>query len=84
MENVHLINEGHDYGPSKRAAMYRFMAKHLSLNLKAVESQDGNIDESETTVDEGSLRVFTLEHPRSDYALTNSSAVAEALVRAKK
>jgi hypothetical protein len=29
--NVHLPMEGHDYGPSKRSAMYQFMADHLGL-----------------------------------------------------
>ena len=31
VENVHLATEGHDYGVSKRLAMYDFMAKHLGL-----------------------------------------------------
>ena len=35
--NVHLADEGHDYGPSKRAAMYRFVADKLGLNLAAVQ-----------------------------------------------
>jgi len=35
--NAHLATEGHDYGPSKRAAMYRFVAEHLKLNLAAVQ-----------------------------------------------
>ncbi len=29
VENVHLPLEGHDYGPSKRRAMYAFLARHL-------------------------------------------------------
>ena len=31
VENVHLASEGHDYGVSKRMAMYDFMARHLGL-----------------------------------------------------
>lgn len=83
VENVHLPEEGHDYGPSKRDAMYRFMAKHLGLNLKAVLTSDGKIDESDTAIDPKSLRVFTDDHPRPSYALKDSAEVAAALERAK-
>ena len=31
VENVHLANEKHDYGPSKRALAYRFFVKNLGL-----------------------------------------------------
>jgi hypothetical protein len=31
--NLHLPHERHDYGPSKRAAMYRFVAERFGLNL---------------------------------------------------
>jgi len=45
VENVHLADEGHDYGLSKRTAMYRFMARHLGLSLDRVTGADGEIDE---------------------------------------
>ena len=32
VENVHLANEKHDYGYSKRIAAYAFFTKHLKLN----------------------------------------------------
>ncbi|MCX6334602.1 MAG: acetylxylan esterase [Bacteroidia bacterium] len=51
VENVHLANEGHDYGVSKRMAMYDFMARHLGLNIRAVEDKTGKIDESKVTVE---------------------------------
>lgn len=51
VENVHLANEGHDYGLSKRVAMYDFMARHLGLNINAVKDKTGKIDESEVTVE---------------------------------
>ncbi|HEX3133043.1 MAG TPA: acetylxylan esterase, partial [Planctomycetota bacterium] len=44
--NVHLADEGHDYGPSKRQAMYAFVAKHLHLDLSAVMGADGRVDET--------------------------------------
>jgi uncharacterized protein len=45
VENVHLPDEGHDYGPSKRAAAVRFLAKHLGLDLAKVTTADGLLDE---------------------------------------
>jgi hypothetical protein len=84
VENAHLPDEGHDYGPSKREAMYRFMAKHLQLNLKAAETADGKIDESDTTLDPAALAVFTPEHPRPAYALKDGTEVLKALKSAQK
>lgn len=83
VENAHFADEGHDYGPSKRRSMYQFMAKHLGLNLKAATTADGQLDESETTVDELSLHVFTEDHPRPAYALKNGTEAAQALESAK-
>ena len=52
VENVHLANEVHDYGISKRLAMYDFMAKHLGLNLEAVkDKKTGKIDESKVIIE---------------------------------
>lgn len=51
VENAHFENEGHDYGISKRMAMYPFMAKYLKLNLDKVKNSDGEIDESKCTVE---------------------------------
>jgi hypothetical protein len=83
VENVHLAEEGHDYGPSKREAMYRFMAKQLGLNLKAITGPDGKIDESDTTVDEKALMVFTEERPRPASSLMDAAAVLKALEAGK-
>jgi uncharacterized protein len=83
VENVHLPEEGHDYGPSKRDAMYRFMAKHLGLNLKAVMA-DGKIDEADMSLDPKSLHVFNEDHPRPEYALKDGTEVAAALEAARK
>jgi hypothetical protein len=64
--------------------MCRFMAKHLNLNLKAVEDADGRIDESDTTVDPAELAVFTPEHPRPSYALKDGNEILAALKAAQK
>ena len=44
LENAHFPTEGHDYGLSKREAMYKFIVKHFGLNEKM-------IDESKVTLE---------------------------------
>lgn len=59
VENVHLPNDKHDFGITKRDPLYRFMAKHLKLNLSAVTDKDGNIDETGITIEpEKNMYVF--------------------------
>ena len=50
VENAHFPDEKHDYGPSKRMAVYPFMAKHLGLDLNRVR-KNGVVDESFITVE---------------------------------
>jgi hypothetical protein len=45
VENLHLANEGHDYGPSKRAGAIAFLGRTLGLNLAAIKTTAG-FDES--------------------------------------
>ncbi|WP_420151432.1 alpha/beta hydrolase family protein [Spirosoma sp.] len=79
VENVHLPDEGHDYGPNKRAAAYRFLAKNLKLDLNRV-LKDGQVDESSNTVlDSSALQVFNAEHPRPAQAITGDEAVMAIL-----
>ncbi|HEU4901578.1 MAG TPA: acetylxylan esterase, partial [Flavisolibacter sp.] len=59
VENTHLPAEGHDYGASKRKAMYAFLAKHFALNLERLKNKSGEIDESGVTIEnENALKVF--------------------------
>jgi hypothetical protein len=52
VKNIHLADEGHDYGYSKRIAMYSFMAQHLNLDLKAIRDKSGKVDESAVTIED--------------------------------
>lgn len=62
--NAHFPGEGHDYGESKRRAMYPFMTKHLGLDLKAVTGEDGRVDESFVTAEtRNELMVFGGKFP---------------------
>ena len=70
IEYLHLPDEGHDYGPSKRAGTYKFFAKHLKLSLDKVTGPDGSIDESFVVVEKmEDMYVFNDEHPRPAYAV---------------
>ena len=51
IENVHFPEEGHDYGISKRLAMYQFIAKHFNLDIKKISDPAGNIDESKVRIE---------------------------------
>lgn len=76
VENVHLPNEKHDYGVSKRLAVYRFFAKHLDLNLDQVENKDGQIDETFVKIiPKQKLCVFNSDHPRPINAAMDDKAV---------
>lgn len=80
VENAHFPEEGHDYGPNKRAAMYRFMAARLGLDLKAVQNEKGEIDESWFQPEpSATLRVFNSERPYPAGALKGLDAVEATL-----
>lgn len=57
--NVHLPDEKHDFGFSKRKAVYEFFAKNLNLNLKPIQAADGTIVDTTITLEpENSFYVF--------------------------
>ncbi|SKB94684.1 alpha/beta hydrolase family protein [Dyadobacter psychrophilus] len=80
VENVHLPDEKHDYGPSKRNAMYVFMAKQLALDLKAVTDSQGKIDETPSKLlEQKDLEVFNAAHPRPANSVMGDEAVMKLL-----
>jgi hypothetical protein len=83
--NVHLPTEGHDYGPSKRDALYRFVAAQLGLNLAAVSGADGKIDESAVTIEKATpMHVFTAEFPIPAHALHDAASVERVIKELQK
>lgn len=59
VQNVHLPADKHDFGITKRMPLYVFMAKHLNLNIKAIQNDSGRIDESKITIEpEQAMFVF--------------------------
>ena len=79
VENVHLANEKHDYGHSKRIAAYAFFTKHLQLDSEK-SSQENQIDEGFIEVlSPEKLKVFTPKNPRPSSALKNEYEVMKFL-----
>lgn len=77
--NVHLATEKHDYGPSKRAAVYRFVADHFGLTAPATNAE-GKPDESRVTIARhGPLHVFNDEFPLPAHAHRDIAAVERTL-----
>ncbi|NQT02178.1 MAG: acetylxylan esterase [Planctomycetes bacterium] len=71
VEYVHLPDEGHDYGFSKRIGAYKFLAKHLKLSLDNITKSDGSIDESFVVIEkQDDMYVFDDEHPRPAHAVS--------------
>ena len=79
VENVHLANEKHDYGISKRLAAYAFLAKHLKLDIQKV-TIDGKVDETANKIlSQTELQVFDQKHPRPANAVQGDEAVMALL-----
>jgi hypothetical protein len=86
IENLHLAEEEHDYGLSKRAGAYRFFACHLGLDLDLISDRTRylGMNESPAVVESADrMRVFTPTHPRPAYALRGDEAIAAALLQGR-
>ncbi len=55
VQNVHLPNDKHDFGITKRIPLYEFMAKQLMLNINTIKNDSGRIDESKITIEKEEL-----------------------------
>ncbi len=74
VKNVHLAEEKHDYGISKRMAAYPFFAEHLKLDSTKVHNADGNIDESFVVVEKrADMLVFGVKNPYPPNAVKPNS-----------
>jgi hypothetical protein len=81
VENVHLKDEGHDYGPSKRLAAYKFLARHLKLDLDQV-TVDGSVSEKFVTVQKRDNLIFF--KPDELNTLAKGNALLEKFQELKK
>ena len=84
VENAHFADERHDYGPSKRKAAYRFLAKHLKLYMGGITDINGNItEEGIPLLSRDELQVFNDAHPRPSYAVMGDEAVTKLLEKTR-
>jgi|WetSurMetagenome_2_1015567.scaffolds.fasta_scaffold01323_7 uncharacterized protein len=80
VENAHFPDGVHDYGFAKRIPVYRFMAKHLGLDINAVTDSTGAIDESKSEVERAeTMLVFSSKNPHPSNALKGAEAIGQAL-----
>jgi dienelactone hydrolase len=85
VENIHLPDEGHDYGLSKRVGAYRFLARHLGLSLEKITGADGSIDEGSIVVEKPeAMYVFTEEHALPDHAVRSEEELDTLLRRLRR
>jgi dienelactone hydrolase len=69
VEHAHFPDEVHDYGFSKRDAVYRFLARHLGLKLRLIQDENGAVREDFVSVlKDEELHVFDEDHPRPGLA----------------
>jgi dienelactone hydrolase len=79
VENAHFPDGVHDYGYAKRIPVYKFLAKHLGLNLPAVSDPDGTVNESKSDVENAvSMLAFTSQNPHPANALIGAASIDEA------
>ncbi len=75
---LHLEPEKHDFGPSKRNAVYAFFAKHLGMTLEPEETATIVIEEPAV------MQVFDESHPMPEGAVQGSEAVAKAFAELRR
>lgn len=73
LQHVHFADEGHDYGLSKRLAVYEFFARHLDLKIGSLY-KNGRVDESFVKIlSKEALSVFDAAHPRPENVITREA-----------
>ena len=78
VENAHFAKEEHDYGPSKRAALYKFFSTHLQLRDPVwSEAASGLASEDAVTIESHeTMQVFNAEHPLPTHAVKPNAMVS--------
>ncbi|MCC2598901.1 alpha/beta hydrolase family protein [Sphingobacterium sp. FBM7-1] len=52
VKNIHLPEDAHDFGYSKRKPVYDFISKHFNLDTKGLKDATGDYDESGCIIEE--------------------------------
>jgi len=70
----------HDYNYDKRIPVYHFMAKHLGLDIQKVTNSQGQIDESQSVLENPlELLVFSSSKPFPKNALKGVDAIKKCM-----
>lgn len=78
--NLHLPDEAHDYGASKRKGAYDFLERHLGLSFAGLRRADGSVDESFVVIEpQEKMRAFGPQNPRPAHAADGVEAVERLL-----
>jgi hypothetical protein len=81
-QNVHILDEKHDFGLSKRIAVYSFISYHFSLQKEAVITDLGIFNESANVMEtENNMHAFTPIYPRPFWALQGEEAIISEIHR---
>jgi len=76
VENVHFPDEKHGYEFSKRKAVYPFLAKHLNLNLSAIQDNKDSFTEEKNVIENyQTLKVFSVKNPLPEHAILSNNEV---------
>ena len=74
---ISISAKGHDYGVSKRDGAFRFLARHLNLDIKAITNSAGKIDESFIKVEPREvLQAFDDKHQLPVYAVKGDREIS--------
>ena len=78
VRNLHFSDEAHDYGPSKRKALYAFFAEYLGLKLLDEDLSKIRIEKPEL------MEVWNAKHPLPRHAVQGKEGVAKAFAKLHK
>lgn len=82
VKNYHFPEQEHDFGPSKRAAVYAFFADEFALDTSPIKDTSGLFRENAVVIEpRESMLVFDDEHPRPGHALLGTEAVRAAFAQ---
>lgn len=81
-KNYHFPEQQHDFGPSKRAAVYAFFADEFALDTSPIKNTSGLFRENAVVIEpRETMLVFDDAHPRPEYALKGADAVRAAFAK---
>ena len=84
VENVHLPNDQHDYGSTKRFPMYLFVAAQFKLDDSTLKNKVGEYDETKVTIESAKeMYVFGEGGHLPANAVKNADAIRKVLEQSK-